>query len=162
KLPSEEQVQSWLYERSNWGRWGKDDQRGALNLVTPEKRIRAAKLVKSGESFSLSLPLPVAPGGGHNTRPVAQYFRGREVAPGHGALYDYFGIDFHGHLTTHLDAMCHYWGPRGMWQGREPFKEIALEGAKWATVDHWKDGYTTRGVLLDVPKLRGKPCVDSA
>jgi kynurenine formamidase len=160
KLPSEEEVQGWLYDKSNWGRWGDDDQRGALNLITPEKRRRAAQLVKSGESFSLSLPLPVAPSSLFNPRPVAHYFRGRQVAPGYGAMYDYFGIDFHGNLTTHLDAMAHYFGPRGMWQGRDPFKTIALDGVKWATVEHWKDGYTTRGVLLDVPRFRGKPFVD--
>src|SRR5205085_11173318 len=84
KLPSEEEVQDWLYKRSNWGRWGDDDQRGALNLITPEKRRRAAQLVKSGEAFSLSLPLPVAPGGMFNPRPVQHYFRGRQVAHGYG------------------------------------------------------------------------------
>src|ERR1700726_3891776 len=39
---------------SNWGRWGKDDQVGALNLITSEKRIQAARLVKTGMSISLA------------------------------------------------------------------------------------------------------------
>ena len=57
-LPTEEEVRSWIRERRNWGRWGKDDQRGAMNLVTPEKRVAAARLVKSGRSVSLSRPFP--------------------------------------------------------------------------------------------------------
>src|SRR6202050_1299685 len=39
---------------SNWGRWGKDDQLGALNLITPEKRKQAAGVVHAGVSFSLA------------------------------------------------------------------------------------------------------------
>src|SRR5579885_574346 len=46
---------------SNWGRWGKDDQRGTLNLLTIEKRLRAARLVSTGESVSMALPLATAP-----------------------------------------------------------------------------------------------------
>jgi hypothetical protein len=42
---------------SNWGRWGEDDQRGTLNLITPEKRIQAAALVREGVSVSLSQDL---------------------------------------------------------------------------------------------------------
>ena len=158
-LPSEEQVQSWLYDKSNWGRWGKDDQKGAMNLLTPAKRVQAAQLVKSGQAISLSRPLSTAPNNAHDPRPVAHYFRGRATAPNYGAAMDYLGIDYHGAFTTHLDALCHYWGPRGMWQGKEPVQVIGLEGAKWATVEHWREGFTTRGVLLDVPGYRGEPFV---
>jgi hypothetical protein len=49
-----EQVNRWETELSNWGRWGKDDQRGALNLVTPKKSVDAARLVKDGVTVSLS------------------------------------------------------------------------------------------------------------
>jgi kynurenine formamidase len=158
-LPSEEEVQSWLNRRSNWGRWGAEDQQGALNLITPKKRVQAARLVKSGEAISLSLPLSVAPNNPHDPRPVAHYFRGRATAPNYGAAMDYIGIDYHGAHTTHLDALCHYWGPRGMWQGRDPLQVIGLEGAKWATVEHWRTGFATRGVLLDVARHRGEPFV---
>ena len=37
---------------SNWGRWGEDDERGTLNLITPEKRRQAAALVKEGITVS--------------------------------------------------------------------------------------------------------------
>lgn len=49
-----EDVDQWMAELSNWGRWGADDQLGALNLITAEKRKQAAALVEDGFSVSLS------------------------------------------------------------------------------------------------------------
>ena len=48
------EYERWKKELSNWGRWGKDDQFGALNLITPAKREQAAALVKEGVSVSLA------------------------------------------------------------------------------------------------------------
>src|SRR5215510_12758971 len=48
------EYERWKAELSNWGRWGKDDQIGALNLITPAKRAAAASLVKEGFSVSLA------------------------------------------------------------------------------------------------------------
>ena len=61
-IPTREDVISYLHERRNWGRWGEDDQLGALNLITDEKRQRAAGLVKSGRAVSLSRDVPTIPG----------------------------------------------------------------------------------------------------
>jgi hypothetical protein len=41
---------------SNWGRWGRDDQRGAINLIGPEQVLHAAGLVTTGEVISLAAP----------------------------------------------------------------------------------------------------------
>ena len=71
-LPTEQDVKSWIRERRNWGRWGKDDQKGVLNLVTPAKRAAAARLVRSGRSVSLSRPFPKEPG--RNNAIPAQHF----------------------------------------------------------------------------------------
>ncbi|HBL17469.1 MAG TPA: hypothetical protein DD417_12195 [Elusimicrobia bacterium] len=71
-LPTEQEVRSWLRERRNWGRWGKDDQVGALNLVTPARRAAAARLVRSGRSVSLSRPFPKEPGP-NNALPAQHY-----------------------------------------------------------------------------------------
>ena len=58
-LPTEQEVKDYIRgKRRNWGRWGKDDQKGAMNLVTPAKRAAAARLVTSGRSVSLSRPFP--------------------------------------------------------------------------------------------------------
>ena len=51
-----------LFEKlSNWGRWGKDDERGALNFITDKKRAAAARLVQTGESVSMAVPLATIP-----------------------------------------------------------------------------------------------------
>ena len=42
---------------SNWGRWGKDDQIGTLNHVTPEDIVKAASLIRTGKAFALGIPL---------------------------------------------------------------------------------------------------------
>ena len=51
---SAEQYQRWKTELSNWGRWGKEDQIGALNLITPAKRRQAATLVRDAGMFTNS------------------------------------------------------------------------------------------------------------
>lgn len=49
-------------EGSNWGDFGVDDQHGRMNLLTPERRLRALSEVKTGRVFCLSHPLD-RPGG---------------------------------------------------------------------------------------------------
>jgi hypothetical protein len=48
------EYERWQKELSNWGRWGKDDELGTLNLITPAKRKQATALVNEG--FTVSLP----------------------------------------------------------------------------------------------------------
>src|SRR5262245_29460214 len=57
---TEAQLDAWMKELSNWGRWGKDDQLGAVNTITPEKRKQAAALVRSGETVSLAHDIDTA------------------------------------------------------------------------------------------------------
>src|SRR5499426_2646274 len=53
-LVTKAEYERWQTELSNWGRWGKEDELGTLNLVTPAKRKQAAALVKDGISVSLA------------------------------------------------------------------------------------------------------------
>jgi kynurenine formamidase len=157
QVPTLQEVQAYLTKDRNWGRWGKEDQVGAVNLITPEKRARAARLVRSGRAVSLSRELPQTPGVGN---PIpAQHYMKRLAREGGGGAVDYYGLYYHGVTTTHLDALCHTWDGNGMWHGRDPEKEITVDGAAWGAIEHWKEGIVTRGVLLDVPKHRGEPCV---
>src|SRR5712671_1580212 len=104
-LPTEQEVRSYIRDRRNWGRWGKDDQRGAINLITPAKRAAAARLVKIGRSVSLSRPFPKDPGM-NNALPAQHYMRTH--ARGKAAFAaDYYGIYYHGVASTHIDALCH-------------------------------------------------------
>src|SRR5919201_1462044 len=157
RIPTREEVLSYLHERRNWGRWGRDDQVGAINLFTPAKRIQAASLVRSGRSVSLSRDFPKLPGPG-NTYPAQHWMKTVPRGTG-GFSADYVGIYYHGIASTHLDALCHTWDDQGMWNGRDPRKEITFDGATFGSVEHWADGILTRGVMLDVPRHRGVPYV---
>jgi kynurenine formamidase len=159
-LPTPEEVLSYVRERRNWGRWGKDDDVGAINLITPQKRAAAAALVRSGRSVSLSREFPKTPAPG-NAYPAQHWMR--IIPRGRGGFSaDYYGIFYHGVASTHLDALCHTWDEQGMWNGRDPQREITFDGALFGAVDRWSDGIITRGVLLDVPRYRGEPHVQQA
>ena len=156
-LPTDKEVLGYVRERRNWGRWGKDDQVGAINLITPARRAAAAGLVKSGRSVSLSRPFPKDPGP-NNPLPAQHYMKTLPRGKG-GFSADYYGIFYHGVSSTHIDALCHTWDDDAMWNGRDPKQEITFDGAKFGSVEHWADGIITRGVMLDVPRHRGTPCV---
>ena len=157
RLPTPEQVSSYLSDRRNWGRWGDDDQLGTVNLITPAKRVAAARLVRSGRAVSMSRLFPKEPGRG-NPRPAQHFMNWMEMPGGEiGFASDYFGISYHGYPTTHIDALCHVWDRHGVWGGRDPKEILTPQGATWGDVEQWRDGITTRGVLLDVPKFRGAP-----
>ena len=158
RLPTKEEVDSYLRDHRNWGRWGDRGSAGAINLITPEKRLSAAALVKTGHTVSLSRPFPVTPTA-ENPRPAQHYMTKMDRPPNGGAAMDYYGVFYHGTATTHIDALCHVWNEDGMWDGRDPSEVLTFEGATYGTVDQWSDGILTRGVLLDVPKHRGAPYV---
>jgi kynurenine formamidase len=153
-----EDILGYLRGRRNWGRWGDDDQRGAVNLVTAEKTRSAAGLVRSGRTVTLSRVFPTKPGPG-NSRPAQHYSYVHSFSRGAGGAGDYYGIAFHASACTHLDAMCHIWDEQGMWNGRDPAQVFSAEGANFGDVEVYKDGIVTRGVLLDVPRFRGEPSI---
>lgn len=153
RLPAREEVESYIRDRRNWGRWGDDDQVGAINLITPEKRLAAAGLVRSGRSVSLSRYVPTTPAPG-NTYPAQHYMRAAPRGAERGTSADFIGMFYHGTAHTHLDALCHVWDRGGMWNGRDPDEELTFYGAKFGAVDAWSDGIITRGVFFDVPKHR--------
>ncbi len=158
RVPTKAEVLAYLAEDRNWGRWGADDQKGAVNLVTPEKRAAAARLVQTGRAVSLSRVFPKKPAP-NNPTPAIHYMKRMDRGAGAGAAIDYYGISYHGTATTHLDALCHVWDANGMWNGRHADETITMDGAIWGSVENWKEGIATRGVLLDVPKHRGEPFV---
>lgn len=146
-----------LFERcSNWGRWGADDERGTLNLITPERTVRAAALVHSGETVSCSRPLNTVPDI-ENVRPVTHLMlRAGDVAgtTGMGTTGDYFAIASHGFGHSHLDALCHVVWRGQLYNGR-PASAVLSTGATANAITIGEGGIVTRGVLLDIPRLRG-------
>ena len=157
-IPTKEEVHAYLKEDRNWGRWGTDDQIGAVNMVTPDKRAAAARLVRSGRAVSLSREFPKTPAP-NNPTPAIHYMKRNLRDTTGGSAIDYYGISYHGTAATHLDALCHTWDENGIWNGRDPDEVITTDGASFGSIEHWKEGIITRGVLLDVPKHRGEPYV---
>jgi kynurenine formamidase len=147
-----------LLADGNWGRWGPDDQRGAANLITPQTVLRAVRCVRSGESVGLSRPFPTLPNDG-NPKPAEHFVKTFPRLDG-GLAVDYYGIFYHGFNATHLDALCHVWDSRGLYNGGDPAASIARDGSAWGDVSQWRNGLVTRGVLLDVPRYRGTEYVD--
>jgi kynurenine formamidase len=153
-----ESVLAYLRGARNWGRWGPDDERGAVNLITPEKRRRAAGLVQRGDVVSLSRPFPLEPAANNPSPALRQTSRIARGATA-GSAVDRLAIDTHGTASTHMDALCHVWDAEGMWNGREPDREVGADGVGFAGIDAFADGIVTRGVVLDVPRHRGVPYV---
>jgi kynurenine formamidase len=148
-----------IHHRRNWGRWGDDDQKGAINLVTAVKTVRAASLVQTGRTISLSREYPKVAGPG-NSRPAQHLALTWRHPPTGGAAGDYYGIAFHQWSCTHIDALCHIWDEEGMWGGRKAEDVFTRDGSSWGDIDQWKNGIVTRGVLLDIPRFRGVDCVE--
>jgi kynurenine formamidase len=145
-----------LFEKlSNWGRWGKEDQRGALNFITDEKRAAAARLVKSGEAISLALPLATIPAA-DNPAPVTHLmvqagFDSHDMDLPYAG--DYFAIAPHGMANTHIDALCHVFWQGKMYNGFDA-AEVGSHGARKCAIDVARTGIISRGVLLDIPKIK--------
>ena len=146
----------------NWGRWGADDERGALNLITDAKRAAAAALVRAGTAVSCAQELPVQPGP-DNQNPVQHYVvRGGDAQDPNsrfGTSADFFAIAPHGLATTHLDALCHIFVDGQMFNGFSQ-TEVRTDGAHRGSIMAAADGVISRGVLLDIPALRGVPWLD--
>ena len=154
--PTSDELARMAVELRNWGRWGTEDERGALNLITDEKRAQAAGLVAEGRSVSCARPLPVAPAP-ENPTPVAHHMiSGGDAVSAEsrfGISRDYFAIAPHGMATTHLDALCHIFYEGKMYNGFDK-SEVRTDGAKRNSIMSGADGIVSRGVLLDIPPLR--------
>jgi kynurenine formamidase len=156
--PTQQEVWDYLHKDRNWGRWGADDQLGAVNLISEQKRVDAARLVQSGVTVSLSRPFPNQPQPG-NSRPAEQVLYRSDKPNDSGAAGEYLGIRYHGYACTHIDAICHWWDSEGMWGGRDPDSVLSSNGSSWADIDKLSGGIVTRGILLDVPRFRGEASV---
>jgi len=147
----------------NWGRWGDDDERGALNLLTPDVVSAAAASVRTGKVYSLGIPIQAS------GVPLLDY-RGKPMrltlqdATDDGAYKD-FGCHegtgahedvmvFASHTTSHMDALIHVYGDYKHYNG-VPYTEMrALSGAARLGIEK-VEGFAARAVLLDLPPYFG-------
>jgi kynurenine formamidase len=137
---------------SNWGRWGKDDQLGALNLITSEKRKQAASLVRLGITVSLARTAETR-AALDNPMPFEHTMLTTGKSPGQWAM-DNYSVSYHGLAHTHMDSLCHLFYEGKMYNGFTR-DQVTEQGAQRLSIDNVKGGIFTRGLLIDVPRLRG-------
>lgn len=147
-------VKGLMSKLSNWGRWGKDDQLGTMNLVTPAKRQQSTQLVK--EAFAVSLARSV-----DREKAVdnpSPFLHRMEFPPPVGIstrfFSDTYSVSYHGHSATHIDALCHMSVEGKMYNGFAASR-VTEKGAQALAIDSLKTGVLTRGVLVDIPQLKG-------
>jgi kynurenine formamidase len=150
---SQAEFDRWMTELSNWGRWGKDDELGAINLITPAKRKAAAQQVREGVPVSLAHDAEKQTAR-DNPRPFGHEMLAHGQTPNASSHSDMFTIAHHGLAHTHLDALCHYFYKDRMYNGI-PRSEVTTQGAGRLSVHRMKNGIFTRGILVDIPRMKG-------
>ena len=147
------QFERWKTELSNWGRWGKDDQIGALNLITPAKRRQAFALVKEGFPVSLAADVDTEKAI-DNPNPYEHTMLGLGT--------DRIGVAFHGIAHTHLDSLAHINYDGKFYNGYSPQQDVVMKDVGHAknSIYNLKNGIFTRGILLDIPRLKGVPYLE--
>src|ERR1700738_2041105 len=158
---SREEFDQLFASVSNWGRWGNDDQRGTLNLITPERASAATRLVQRGRSVSLSYALSKV-ADIDNPKPMLHYMSRLSLGmPGQPTMNeDFIGLDYHGKLVTHVDALCHCAYGGRLYNAVPTLEAVTGCGATFGAVTAFEDGIVSRGVLLDMPRALGTEWVE--
>jgi kynurenine formamidase len=160
-MPLTDELRALAQRVSNWGRWGPDDQRGTLNLITPDAVRRGAAAVRTGEAFSLAIPFdqtgPQWDGSGMPDRvnPELKTYAVNVAFTGDPADFTTTDDAFRmgSQAGTHLDALSHV-GYEGRLWNDTPNSVVTDAGAAKLGIEH--DGViATRGVLVDIARLKG-------
>jgi kynurenine formamidase len=143
---------SLFQEVKNWGRWGPDDQLGSANLVTAAKRRQAATLAKTGETVSLAHN-PLTERADDNTNPFEHtMLRGNNM--------DRYAVSYHGYAHSHIDALCHILYKDQTYNGYARADVNTEKGCTRLGIENLKKGVVTRGILIDIPRLRNVPYLE--
>jgi kynurenine formamidase len=153
-----------LFDRlSNWGRWGPDDEIGVMNLITKEKRAEAMGLVRDYFPVSCARPIRFNQWSGASTQQAQRYFLhtglGRSKSDLHGKREPYtmesISMVFHGMEITHMDSLAHFFWLDKMYNNRSSSFVSDVDGALKSDIQQLRQGIVTRGVLIDIPLLKG-------
>lgn len=161
-FPDAAAIDELMERHNNWGRWGGSDQLGTLNLLGPELRIAASRLIRSGDAVSLGRELDVRPAA-HNRRPLQHMMTEIPTDSGdfpRGTASDWIGLACHGFVTTHVDALCHQSWRGQLYNGFPAGSVSTRTGARYANLDSVARGVFAPAVLLDVPRGRAAPWLD--
>ena len=147
-----EEFDQMFNQVKNWGRWGSDDQLGAANLITDTKRKQALGLAKNG----LVVPL------GHSPLTEAAPDNGNpfEHTMNRGLTTDTYRVSYHGYAHSHIDALCHFLYKNQTYNGYAREDVLSDKGCMKLSIDKLRNGIVTRGVLLDIARLKGLPYLE--
>ena len=146
----------------NWGKWGPNDEIGTLNYATPELVAEAAKLIRNGKAFPLAIPLSSdGPQSGARGRMNPIHLMRHSGADSYSGLRDESGIRGADdwlimplQAATHWDALSHIFYIDRMWNGYD-CREVMSWGAKKCGIEKTRGKVAGRGVLLDIPRVKG-------
>ena len=146
-----------LYERlRGQAPWGSGDRRGALNHITPARLLAAASEVRIGRSVTLAAAL--AGSAPDNPEPGARRMTHLPGEPsdvaGLSFATDQLAMNVHGNADSHIDALCHVSYQGALYNDIVP-GAVTSQGSSELSIDDARDGIVGRGVLLDIPALRG-------
>lgn len=142
----------WGEEISNWGRWGDDDELGTLNLLTPEKRRAATRLVQDGVSVSLARVLDTEENA-RNPRPFRQELSISTIGE-HEVAGDTYSVQYHGFAHSHMDGLPHFARDGQLYNGF-PVSGLKETGAEKLGIHNAHQGIVTRGILIDMAWFKG-------
>ena len=144
-------------ELTNWGRWGAADERGTLNLITPQKTQTAARLIKDGVVVSLAhfaYHDKALDAGGTEHIVSAPADWDWKTQP--RAMIDRIGFGVHDGTNSHMDAICHYQTLDGKFMVYNGHPSgFGPEGCQASSIERMGQPFATRAVLVDMPLLRG-------
>lgn len=160
-----------LYERLRRGaaRSTGDGRPGTLRHLTPERIVAAVAEVRLGRTVSLAAPIETV-AGPDDPEPAVHRMTGPasgDLGAASGGLgaegvhfaTDRFAMNVHGDADSHLDALCHVVFD-GELYGGVPASSVTAQGARALSVELVANGIVGRGVLLDIPRLRGVPWLE--
>jgi kynurenine formamidase len=160
----DEQIDAMIRRVSNWGRFGAEDELGTVNFITPAKRLEAAALVRSGETFSLAIPFdrfgPQPPGDRRLNPQHTMLQTGTDLKADVQELsVDGWGypddmVEFATHAATHWDSLAHAFYDYKMYNGRD-CELVGATGAERNSAALLSPHLVTRGLLLDFPRAFG-------
>jgi len=144
----------------NTGRWGAEDERGTLNLITPEIRLAAVEGVRTGVTVSLAKEMVHGvPEGGFGPIEIdLQVLSDSVLGPSDGSVTwaaERTSLFYHGWAYTHIDALSHMPSYQGRGYNGAPMTHAPPAGQLRNSVAAMRDGVVSRGVLVDLPALRG-------
>ena len=152
-----------LYERvRRTSAWGPGDRLGTLNNISPSEVVAAASDVRDGRTVSLAAPIETRAAADNPDPAVHQMTSSADDTDGASGLsfaMDRLAMNIHGNADSHIDALCHVFFDGKLYNGIAA-GAVTVTGAAELSIDLAGQGIVGRGLLLDIPRVRGVPWLE--